>query len=162
MIPIDKLYMLDLDAEVNIELLDVIRSYNFSTVAVYHGDRTRILGVFRIKQLLGADVDSKKRLRDCVKIDPVIFVHEGRNLLELFDLLKEKKNRFCFVLKKEQKGKNKYFTFFEQPQGRQPIGMVNLKRIFEQIVLREFGDADKQKQILSGEFTKHLTVKKNK
>jgi|JI6StandDraft_1071083.scaffolds.fasta_scaffold05126_14 CBS domain containing-hemolysin-like protein len=111
MIPIDRLYMLDLDAVVNIELLEVVRGYNFSTVAVYHGDRSRILGVFRIKQLMGVEVDNKKRLRDCVKIDPVIFVHEGRNLLELFDLLKEKKNRFCFVLKDEQKGPGRHFTF---------------------------------------------------
>lgn len=72
-----------------------------------------------------------------MKIDPVIFVHEGRNLLELYDLLREKKNRFCFVLKDEQKGQQgRYFTFSEQPQGRKPIGMINLKRIFEEIVLR--------------------------
>jgi CBS domain containing-hemolysin-like protein len=122
--------MLDLDTEVNIELLEAVRIYNFSTVAVYNGDRSRILGIFRIKQLLGVDIESKKRLRDCIKIDPVIFVPEGRNLLELFDLLKEKKNRFCFVLKEEQKGKSKYFTFSEQPQGRRAIGMINLKRIF--------------------------------
>jgi len=131
MIPIGRLYMLDLDSIVNDELLESVRNYNFSTVAVYHGDRSRILGVFRIKQLIGVDVQAAKRLRDCIKIDPVIFVHEGRNLLELFDLLKEKKNRFCFVLKDELKGPNRYFTFSEQPQGRRPIGMINLKRIFE-------------------------------
>lgn len=81
MIPIDRLYMLDLEAIVDISLLESVRSYNYSTVAVYHGDRSRILGIFRIKQLLGIEADGKKRLRDCVKIDPVIFVHEGRNLL---------------------------------------------------------------------------------
>ena len=75
MIPIDRLYMLDLDAVVNIELLEVVRGYNFSTVAVYHGDRSRILGVFRIKQLMEVEVEKKKKIRDCVKIDPVIFVH---------------------------------------------------------------------------------------
>lgn len=49
MIPIEKLYMLDLDTVVTVELLDVVRGYNYSTVAIYHGDRSRILGVFRIK-----------------------------------------------------------------------------------------------------------------
>lgn len=150
--------MLDLDTVIDQSLISTLQQYNFSTVAVYRTDKQRILGIVRVKQLLGVDAGANIKLRDCVKIEPVHFVTEGRNLLELFDLLKSRKGRFCFVLKEENPNR-KYFTFSEKQEGKQPLGMVNLKKILEQITLKEFRDSDFQKPIKSGEFG--MVVRKN-
>lgn len=81
MIPLNKLYMLELETLVNQNLINELKSYNFSSVAVYHGSRSRILGICRVKSFLGISINENKRIRDCIKIEPVVFVQQGRNLL---------------------------------------------------------------------------------
>jgi CBS domain containing-hemolysin-like protein len=68
MIPISKIFMLDLDTNIDPSLIATIQQYNFSTIAVHHTVKHRILGIVRVKQLLGVDFNAGLRLRDCVKI----------------------------------------------------------------------------------------------
>ncbi len=68
MIDINKIFMLEMETPITVELLKQIGRYNFSTIAVYHGSRDRIVGVTRIKQLLGSDPEAGKKLKDYIKI----------------------------------------------------------------------------------------------
>ena len=62
----------------------------------------------------------------------------------------------CFVLKAAGLGVQ---TYSELPRGREVIGMINLKQVFEVIVNKKFQDRDVQKMI-SGEFNNIVATKK--
>lgn len=84
-----------------------------------------------------------------------MFVSEGKNLLDVLDLFKSN-YYMCFVLKAAGLGVQ---TYSELPRGREVIGMINLKQVFEVIVNKKFQDRDVQKMI-SGEFNNIVATKK--
>jgi CBS domain containing-hemolysin-like protein len=149
--------MLDLDITVDQNLFNTIQQYNFSVIPVYRTNKNRVLGVVRIKHLLGVDLNAGLSLKDCAKMEPVHFVPEGRNLLELYDVMKSRKGRYFFVVKDENR---KYFSFSDKQQGKAITGMINMKIILEEITLKQFADQDQQKAVSSGEFAGMVKKKK--
>jgi CBS domain containing-hemolysin-like protein len=80
--PFSDLFALDVDAPIS-EILDLIRQSRFSRYAVYEGDRTSLIGLLHIKDLITAE----ERLRDMRSLRPYLRelprVDEDMDILEL-------------------------------------------------------------------------------
>lgn len=63
MTPISKAFSLDLDGTLTLDTLNAIMTMGHSRVPVYYGDRTNIIGIILVKNLLAVDPDDAVPLR---------------------------------------------------------------------------------------------------
>ena len=155
MTPISKVFMLDLDEALTPALVESLKKYNLSIIPVYSRQRDNIKGVIKVSSLLGSSPFDNKTIGELSKIEPGVFVSEGRTLLDVFDLFKSK-YYMCFVLRSGGLGVQ---TYSELPKGREVGGIITLKQVFEIIVNKKFGDRDVHK-FISGDFSNILAGQK--
>lgn len=63
MTPISKAFSLDLDGTLTLDTLNAIMAMGHSRIPVYYGDRTNIIGIILVKNLLAVDPDDAVPLR---------------------------------------------------------------------------------------------------
>nr|XP_043614325.1 DUF21 domain-containing protein At1g47330 [Erigeron canadensis] len=63
MTPISKAFSLDLDGTLTLDTLNAIMTMGHSRIPVYYGDRTNIIGIILVKNLLAVDPDDAVPLR---------------------------------------------------------------------------------------------------
>lgn len=143
MTPINKVFMIDSEEVMSPKLMENIQKYNLSIIPIYSKSRDNIKGVIKGRYFLGVDPDDPRHIGEIVRIEPAAFLSEGKNLLDVLDLFKSH-FYMCFVLRSSGLGVQ---TYSELPKGREVIGMINLKQVFEVIVNKKFGDRDVQKMI---------------
>jgi len=85
--PFSDLFALDVDAPIG-EILEQIRESRFSRYAVYEGDRTNLIGLLHIKDLITAE----ERLRDIRNLHPYLRelprVDENMDIMDLLALFR--------------------------------------------------------------------------
>jgi metal transporter CNNM len=98
MIPISKVFMIDYDQEIDRMQLNLILDKGYSRIPVYHKDRNNIIGLLRIKQLIGIDISQNKSIRNIgLKLSPPIIVHPTTPALEALGEFKKGKSHMAFV-----------------------------------------------------------------
>lgn len=88
--PIDDVFMLDIEATLDRNILDAISISGFSRVPLFSGRRKNIVAVLLVKKLANVDVDKKPKIRSimdevCV---PYLIIHFDAPLFELFNQFK--------------------------------------------------------------------------
>ena len=100
MIPIEKAFKLDNKYVMNKANLDKIINSGFSRIPIYEGETNNLIGILRLKDLVGIDNLHSTSLEELdINLAEAIHVSENTFFLDLFEKFKEGKSRMAFVHK---------------------------------------------------------------
>jgi len=109
MIPIGKVFMIDYDQELDKMQLNLILDKGYSRIPVYHRDRNNVIGLIRIKQLIGIDISQNKSIRNLgIKLSPPIIVHPSTPALEVLSEFKKGKSHMAFLTEQVKEYQQKF------------------------------------------------------
>lgn len=123
--------MVSYDSELDKKLLNTILQKGFSRIPVFKGERTNILGMIMVKNLLKVDFNNK------------VFVKE----LNLSNIPKFPLDHILFAAFHEFKQGRSHMGLVETVIGgvRQPIGIVTLEDLIEELLQQEISDETDEK-----------------
>ena len=100
MLPIEKTFKLDYNYKINKENLDKLIRTGYSRIPVYEGDSNNLIGILRMKDLVGVDALHPLPLYELdIELTEATHVTENTFFLDLFEKFKEGKSRMAFVHK---------------------------------------------------------------
>ena len=100
MLPIEKVFKLDYKYKINKANIDKLIESGYSRIPIYEGDSNNLIGILRVKDLIGKDF-----LRPCllneldIKLTDPIHITEDTLFLDLFEKFKSGKSRMAFIHK---------------------------------------------------------------
>lgn len=152
MIPLENVYMIDYDQILTSQMLKVILDKGFSRIPVYSKERSNVLGILRIKQLIGIDISQNKSLRVLgIKLSQPLVVHPNTPALELLKEFRKGRSHMAFItpnveefLEKLQKDPNSslILKYKSNLAKLQILGMVTLEDVLEKMINIEILDED--------------------
>ena len=157
MIPIVKTFMVSYDDPIDNVRLSVILERGFSRIPVYAGNNPAdIIGLVRIKQLIGINLQEKKSMRDHgIQLKKPLVIYPKLNLLDLLREFKKGKSHMAFItenVKELQKklgfsgmnnrGKNKGIDLLSDSPDPKVLGIVTLEDVIERMINIEIYDED--------------------
>lgn len=126
MTPLDQVFMLSQDADLNDELFRTLQQKGFSRVPVFSGERTNIVGMILVKNLLTHDTDEKLKVKD-LQLSPLPRFMADYSLFSIFHEFKLGKSHMGIV-EMSQAGR------------RYPIGIITLEDLIEELIQQEIID----------------------
>ena len=100
MLPIEKVFKLEKDYKISQANLDKIIESGYSRIPIYEGDSNNLIGILRMKDLVGIDTTHSSSLNELdVILYDAIHVSENTFFLDLFEKFKEGKSKMAFVHK---------------------------------------------------------------
>ena len=100
MLPIEKTFKLDYNYKINKENLDKLINTGYSRIPIYEGDSSNLIGILRMKDLVGVDAFHPMPLYELdINLIEATHVTENTFFLDLFEKFKEGKSRMAFVHK---------------------------------------------------------------
>ena len=154
MIPISKTYMISYDDPIDNVKLSVILERGYSRIPVYGGSNpSDILGLVRIKQLIGIDLSEKKSMREHgIQLKLPLIIPPKLNLLDLLREFKKGKSHMAFIteqVKELQSKLNNIDKKFKNINKREDknidikvLGIITLEDIIERLINIEILDED--------------------
>jgi CBS domain containing-hemolysin-like protein len=100
MLPIEKVFKLDYKYKINKANIDKLIESGYSRIPIYEGDSNNLIGILRVKDLIGKDL-----LRTCllneldINLMEPIHITEDTLFLDLFEKFKSGKSRMAFIHK---------------------------------------------------------------
>jgi metal transporter CNNM len=99
MIPINKVFMIDYDEPIDKHKLNLILSKGFSRIPVFQrGNGNDILGILRLKQLIGLDFSQATSLRKLnLKLKSPLVVNPNTNAIDLLREFRKGRSHMAFI-----------------------------------------------------------------
>jgi metal transporter CNNM len=156
MIPIDEVFMLDYNQFINERMLHVILDKGFSRIPVYLNDKHNIIGILRLKQLIGRDFTIPKSLKEIgIKLKPPLVFDPKTNAIDLLREFKKGKSHMAYITDHVHDLNRKFVelgvsvsledTFLETGGNNDQIvihGVVTFRDMIEKMVNIEIKDED--------------------
>ena len=100
MLPIEKVFKIENDYKISQANLDKLIESGYSRIPIYEGDSHNLIGILRMKDLVGIDTTHATSLNelDIILANP-IHVSENTFFLDLFEKFKVGKSKMAFVHK---------------------------------------------------------------
>lgn len=160
MIPINKTFMVSYDSPVDNVNLSVILEKGYSRIPVYaNNNNIDIIGLVRIKQLIGVNLSERKSMRQHgIILKKPLVISPRMNLLELLREFKKGKSHMAFITEqvKDLQKKLNYISTGRSDKERkensniQVIGIVTLEDVIEKMINIEILDEDDYDHINKG------------
>ena len=100
MLPIEKTFKLNYNYIINKANLDKLIRTGYSRIPIYEGDSNNLIGILRMKDLVGVDSLHPSPLNELdIQLTEATHVTENTFFLDLFEKFKEGKSRMAFVHK---------------------------------------------------------------
>lgn len=161
MIPIEKTEMINYDMSLK-EFKEKLAGIRYSRLPVYqNNDKNDIIGVLRIKQLIGKDFSSNKTIRDLdIDISWPLLIHPDCKLHVLLKKFQEGKSHMAFVTTEVDSFKNKLNMYEMSTIQEFPklLGIITLEDVLEKILQKEIYDEDDY-EILNRHLVKEKKIK---
>ena len=126
MTPLEDVFMISYDAVLDRPLLQTILKKGFSRIPVFKGERTNILGMIMVKNLLEAELTDKSLIKD-LKLSNIPKFNVDHSPFSIFNEFKQGKSHLGLVE--------------SVADGvRVPIGIVSLEDIIEELLQQEIID----------------------
>jgi CBS domain containing-hemolysin-like protein len=158
MIPLDKVFMIDSEEPLDANKVNLILSKGYSRIPVFNQDRNHIVGILRIKQLIGVDVCSGKSIsQHGIKLTAPIVVDPNTPALDLLGEFRKGKSHMSFLTHDVQRlieilaicNSDGYRPSIRnrilKDKKQQPVrvlGMVTLEDVLEKMINIEILDED--------------------
>lgn len=126
MIPAQNVFTLNMNAKINQELLESIKSKGFSKIPVYD-DKDSIVGILFLKNLIGVKPSRKSSVKKFSTYSNLIIVKKFKKLDDVFNLMIKQKTYISIVVNSQRKF----------------LGIVTLEDIMKKIVNTNFEDHKK-------------------
>lgn len=98
MIKFDETYMLDYDKPIGMSELQSILDKGFSRIPVYSGSKNNLLGLLRIKQLVGVDFSIPCSIKDLnIKLKKPLIIHPETKIFEILKEFKKGKSHMAVI-----------------------------------------------------------------
>jgi CBS domain containing-hemolysin-like protein len=100
MLPVEKVFKLNYKYKINKANIDKLIESGYSRIPIYEGDSNNLIGILRVKDLIGKDL-----LRTCllneldINLMEPIHITEDTLFLDLFEKFKSGKSRMAFIHK---------------------------------------------------------------
>ena len=174
MIPISTTYKIDYDLKLDQKILKQILSCGYSRIPVYaNHNQYDILGLVRIKQLVGLDYNENKSLREFgIKISSPLVIHPGLGLIDLLREFRKGKSHMAFVTEQVEKFQSKFgltrtnssikIINLKDRKGKNNgkiLGIITLEDVIEHMFNLEIFDEDDYEKM--NESTKNIVVINN-
>ena len=102
-LPLEKVMKIDYQTKLNKATLKRLINSGYSRFPVYKKNTNNLIGILRMKQLLGKDLSKQISLEQLgVKLTSPIIVDEDTLFLDLFEKFKEGKSHMAFIYEKEK------------------------------------------------------------
>lgn len=126
MTPLDEVFMISYDSKFDSELLQLIMKNGFSRVPVFKGEKTNILGMLLVKNLLSLNFDKSVDVKD-LKLSPLPRFSGDHSIFSIFHEFKMGKSHMGIV---------------EMViNGRcVPVGILTLEDLIEELIQQEILD----------------------
>lgn len=157
MIPINKTFMVSYDSIVDNVNLSVILEKGFSRIPVYANNNSLdIIGLVRIKQLIGIDLTERKSMRQHgILVKRPLVISPRMNLLDLLREFKKGKSHMAFITEnvKELQKKFNSSNVMRNENNRsvesrvQVLGIVTLEDVIEKMINIDILDEDDYEHI---------------
>lgn len=132
--PLQDVFMVSYDAELNKPLLHTMLKTGYSRIPVFKGERTNIVGMIMIKGLLEVDFSSEKVFIKDLKLSNVPKFQVDHSLFAIFNEFKQGKSHMGIVE--------------SVVDGvRVPLGIVTLEDLIEELLQQEIIDETDEKTI---------------
>lgn len=133
--PLDDVFMISYDAELDKVLLQTILKKGFSRIPVFMGDRTNILGMIMVKSLLEIDLSNKIYIKN-LKLSNIPKFPIDHSPFSIFNEFKQGKSHLGLVE-----------SVIDGV--RLPVGIVTLEDLIEELLQQEIIDETDEKMIES-------------
>lgn len=169
MIPINKTFMVSYDSPFDNVNLSVILEKGFSRIPVYSNNCSNdIIGLVRIKQLIGIDLSEKKSMRmHGINLKKPLVISPRMNLLDLLREFKKGKSHMAFIteqvkeLQRKLDNQGLIRNDKERTKEVQIIGIVTLEDVIEKMINIEILDEDDYDHINKKEGQSTSIIKSN-
>ena len=158
MIPFNKVFMLNYDEKINDEKIIEILKKGFSRIPVYTNNNIKdIIGLLRIKQLIGFDTKKNLSLRETrVHLKLPLIIHPSMTLIELVREFRKGKSHMAFITEQVEKlqaklglnrtnsllVENKFLLPSKGDLGIEILGIITLEDVIENVFNLEILDED--------------------
>jgi CBS domain containing-hemolysin-like protein len=100
MLPIEKAFKLDYEYKIDKINLEKLVDTGYSRIPIYEGDYTNLVGILRIKDLVGVDTQNPKTINElAINLGNAIHASENTFFLDLFEKFKKGKSKMAFIHK---------------------------------------------------------------
>ena len=161
MIPLDKVVMLDYNAEIDEQSLNIILQKGYSRIPVYSGNRNIVIGILRIKQLINVNIRDGSSLKDKnIQLSQPIVISPDMFAIDLLNEFIEGKSHMAFITKdvsqmQRKFGLNEHNSYhesllysqlskqsIEQNTSLKLLGIVTLEDVIENLIKIKILDED--------------------
>lgn len=156
-IPLENVFMIDCDQPLDQQTINLILSKGFSRIPIYKNDKNFIVGILRIKQLIGIDICHGKSISQLgIQLTMPIIVDPNTPALDLLSEFRKGKSHMSFLTNDAQRliemmainnsghrssTKNLIFQNKKQ-QSIKVLGLVTLEDVLEKMINIEILDED--------------------
>lgn len=124
MTPLEKVFMLDTETDINLELIKKVKGVGHSRIPIFEGEKSNVKGILLTKSFLAFDLSRDLKIKDLeLREMPSVFPSA-----ELYDLL----NQF-------QEGKS-HMYLVRDVDSKSVIGVVTLEDVIEELIQEEILD----------------------
>ena len=161
MIPLDRVVMLDYNAEIDEQSLNIILQKGYSRIPVYSGNRNNVIGILRIKQLINVNIRDGSSLKDKnIQLSQPIVISPDMFAIDLLNEFIEGKSHMAFITKdvsqmQRKFGLNEHNSYhesllysqlskqiIEQSTSLKLLGIVTLEDVIENLIKIKILDED--------------------
>ena len=146
MIPIEKVFCLNFDTKINIEIINKILNFGFSRIPIYENNKENFIGVLRIKNLIGVDITKEKKLCELnVKLSLPITVNKNFLVFDLFNEFKKGKSHMAFIydnIEDDKFFKDSKEEYLIVKENKKIIGILTLEDLIENLLKENILDEE--------------------
>lgn len=139
MIPMEKVYMLELDTELCPDMLARILAHGHSRIPVYERHRSNIVGLLLVKKLIVLDPDDRRPIRDLMLRKPIL-VTSKESCYSILNEFQKGHSHIALVTKDVELVLKCWCAEEEIPESVVFEGIVTIEDVIEELIQEEIED----------------------
>ena len=168
MIKIENTYLLDSEKPISLNELNSILDKGFSRIPVYSETRNNLIGLLRIKQLVGIDITENKSLRELdINLTKPLVIHPKMKIMDLLSEFRKGKSHMAVITNEVECLQNKLGLNRKNSLDLEVIkkeekifnladiailGIITLEDVIENLIKLDIFDEDDYEKIYMNKF----------
>lgn len=139
MIPMDDVYMLELDTELSPDMLASVLASGHSRIPVYEKHEANIVGLLLVKKLIVLDPDDRRPIRDLILRKPIL-VAPSESCYAILNEFQKGRSHIALVTKDVDLVMRCWQDDMEVPESVVFEGIVTIEDVIEELIQEEIED----------------------
>ncbi|KAF4320920.1 hypothetical protein BBO99_00000732 [Phytophthora kernoviae] len=139
MIPMDDVYMLELDTKLSPDMLASVLASGHSRIPVYEKHQSNIVGLLLVKKLIVLDPDDRRPIRDLILRKPILVGHT-ESCYAMLNEFQKGRSHIALVTKDVDLVIRCWHEELEIPESVVFEGIVTIEDVIEELIQEEIED----------------------